>query len=143
LNEFFNLQMKTIMATRRSSTQQLHDLFRRVALTASYCSDLKSELEMSFGERSNGRHQVKDASEDVYQLAYELFKIRSTIQLARGRESVFKPVDILNHAVGDILFNSVERFNNSQFRDEDLEDATTAPIAEVDDILIDSDGSAA
>lgn len=144
LNEFFNLQMKTIMATRRSSTQKPHDLFRRVALTASYCSDLKSGLEMSFGEYSNGRHQVKDASEDVYRLAYELFKTRSVIQFTRGRESAFTPADLLNHAVGDILFNSVERFNASQFGDEDLEDATTAPIADLDVILgEDSDGSIA
>ena len=136
--------MKTIMATRRSSTQQLHDLFRRVALTASYCSDLKSVLETSFGVRSNGRHQVKDASEDVYRLAYELFKTRSVAKFTRGRESAFKPIDILNHAIGDPLFKKVEKFNDSQFGDKNLENATIAPIAELDDIQgEDSDGSAA
>lgn len=72
LNEFFNLQMKTLMATRRTSTQSPDALFRRVALTASYCLDLKSELDRLTGSFTNGRHQIKDASEDVYRLAYEL-----------------------------------------------------------------------
>jgi hypothetical protein len=144
LNEFFNLQMKTIMVARRSSTQQIHDLFRRLAMTAGYCSNLNSELEASFGEYSNRRHQVKDASEDVYRLAYELFKIRSVVKFAQGRDSAFKPADIMNRAVGDILFNSIEKFNASQFGDEDFEDAPTESIAELDDILDEfSDGSVA
>jgi hypothetical protein len=62
------------MATRRSSTQQLHKLFRRVA-----------RLEASFVEYSNRRHQVKDTGEDVYRLAYELFK-RCLVVMANGRE---------------------------------------------------------
>lgn len=127
--------MKTIMATRRSSTQQLHDLFRHVSLTASYCSDLKLGLEAAFGEYSNGRHQDKDASEDVYRLAYELFKTKSVSQFSRGRESAFKPADILHLGGGDVLFNSIERFNDSQFGDHDLDDTIATPIAELDDIL--------
>jgi hypothetical protein len=92
-------------------------------------------LEASFGEYSNRRHQVKDAGEDVYRLAYELFK-RCLVVMANGRESEFKPKGILNHAVGDILFNSIERFNASEFGDDDLDHATTVPIAELDDIPV-------
>lgn len=53
-------------------------------------------------------------------------------------------MDILNHAVGGMLFGSIARFNASQLRDEDLEDATIAPITKLDDILGKySNGSAA
>lgn len=142
LNEFFNLQMKTIMATRRSSNQKPDDLFRRVALTASYCTNLKSVLESSFGEYSNGRHQIKDASEDVYRLAYELFKTRSVRKYAKGRELAFKPVDIIHKAEAS-LADSIEKFNSSQYGDGYLDDtAPAAPISELDDIMgEDSDGS--
>jgi hypothetical protein len=140
LNEFFNLQMKDLMVTRRTSTQTPDALFRRVALTASYSSDLKSVLEDSFGEYSNGRHQIKDASEDVYRLAYELFKTRSVRKHATGRESAFKPADILNPA-SDVFFNSIAKFNTAQFTDEYIDDVPAAPIAELEDILgEDSDG---
>jgi hypothetical protein len=143
LNEFFNLQMKNIMATRRSSTQNLIDLFRRVALTASYCSELKSGLEMSFDGRSNGRHQVKDASEDVYRLAYHLSASRSVYNYSKGRDSGFKPLNIMSHIANE-LATKIEKFNASQFGDDDLDDATTVPIVVLDDILDeDSDGSEA
>lgn len=135
LNEFFNLHMRDLMATRRTSTQTPHDLFRRTALTASYCSDLKSELENSFGEYSNGRHHVKDASEDVFRLGYELFKTRSVRKHTTGRDSAFKPADILSLAAGGILFDSIEKFNESQFVDEVINDASAAPIAGLDDII--------
>jgi hypothetical protein len=135
LNEFFNLHMKNLMATRRTSTQTPDALFRRVALTASYCSDLKSELENSFGEYSNGRHQIKDASEDVYRLAYELFKTRSVRKHVTGRDSTFEPADILNLSVGKALSDSINKFNTSQFIDEVLNDAPAAPVAELDDII--------
>ena len=59
LNELFNLQMKTLMVNRRSSTQEVHLLFRRTALSAAYSTELKQSLESAFGEYSNNRHQNK------------------------------------------------------------------------------------
>ncbi|KAJ5733290.1 hypothetical protein N7533_013737 [Penicillium manginii] len=50
LNEFFNLHMKTPMATRRTSTIDITAMFRRTALTASYCTNLKEHRETTFGE---------------------------------------------------------------------------------------------
>lgn len=138
LNEFFNLQMKTLMTTRRSSNQTPHALFRRVALTASYCTDLQAGLEKTFGEYSNGRHQTKDASDDVHRLAYELFKTRSTRKMARGREWAIIPADILHID----LWEAVKRFNESWIGDEYINDSPAPPIAELDDIVgEDSDGS--
>jgi hypothetical protein len=136
LNEFFNLEMREIMATRRSSTQDLIDLFHRVALTASYCSELKSALEMSFGGCSNGRHQVKDASEDVYRLAFHLSASRSVYNYSNGRDSGFKPRNIMNHIANE-LATQIEKFNSSQFGDDDLDNTVTTPIAALDDILDD------
>jgi hypothetical protein len=48
LNEFFNLQMKTLLATRRTSTLGVTTLFQQTALTASYCTGLKEAIERAF-----------------------------------------------------------------------------------------------
>ena len=87
LNEFFNLQMKTLMATRRTSTLEVTPMFQRMALTASYCTELKAKLEAEFGEYSNGRHQVKDASMDVRNLAHEIAQSDSIQKHTNGRDS--------------------------------------------------------
>jgi hypothetical protein len=55
LNEFFNLQMKILMVTRRTSTLDITTMFQQMPLTASYCTELKARLEAGFGEYSNGR----------------------------------------------------------------------------------------
>jgi hypothetical protein len=41
LNEFFNLHMKALVATRRTSTQDIHTMFCQTALTASFNTSLK------------------------------------------------------------------------------------------------------
>jgi hypothetical protein len=56
LNEFFNLEMKTQLICRRTSTIGVTELFQRTALTSSYCTDLREAIENAFGEHSNGRH---------------------------------------------------------------------------------------
>ena len=95
LNEFFNLQMKELMATRRTSTIDITDLFRRTALTASYCTDLKVAIEAAFSEYTNARHQIKDASREVRYLAYQIAVSRSIMKHTRGQDSPFKPRDII------------------------------------------------
>lgn len=72
LNEFSNFEMKTLLATRRTSKKAIHSLFRQVALIASYCSDVIADLDFLTGSFRNSRDQTKDASEDVYRLAHEL-----------------------------------------------------------------------
>jgi hypothetical protein len=139
LNEFFNLQMKILMATRRASTIDTTELFRRTALTASYCNDLKVAIEAAFGEYSNGRHQIKDASREVRHLAYQIAASRSITKYSRGRSSSFQPKDILQQGI-KLLNSSVKRFNNKvidgQWADEDdLSNMTTTPIASLDDIV--------
>lgn len=133
LNEFFNLHMKNLMIDRRSSSQSPDQLFRQVALTSSYSTQLRSSWEDAFGKYSNGRHQAKDASEDVYRLAYELHAKNSVRQLARGRKTEFMPKDIVNLAVGDILYKNVEKFNEAQFADDDTDDlhASSADMLDV------------
>ncbi len=144
LNEFFNLQMKVLMATRRTSTLDTTELFRRTALTASYCTDLKVAIEATFGEYSNGRHQIKDASREVRHLAYQIAASRSITKHTRGRSSPFQPTDILQRGV-KLLNDGVKRFNRTVVQgwweeEEDLGNATTTPIAALDDIItIDDD----
>lgn len=139
LNEFFNLQMKVLMVTRRTSTIDTAELFRRTALTASYCTDLKVAIEAAFGEYSNARHQIKDASREVRHLAYQIAASRSITKYTRGRSSPFQPTDILQRGV-KLLNGSIKRFNNKvvdgRWEDEDdLSNVTTIPIASLDDIV--------
>ena len=132
LNEFFNLQMKELMATRRTSTIDTTELFRRTALTASYCTDLKVAMEAALGVHSNGRHQIKDASPEVRHLAYEIAASRSITKHPRGRSSPFQPDDILQRG-GNKLVDGVKKFNLGLV--ENLENATTTPISVLDDII--------
>ena len=139
LNEFFNLQMKTLMATRRTSTLDITTMFRRTALTASYCTDLKELLEATFGEYSNGRHQNKDASQDVRHLAYQISK--SIQKQPSGRTRGFQPCDILTETVGERLFKAVRNFNvllvKGQWAQEvDLSKMTSIPIAVLDELEV-------
>ena len=144
LNEFFNLQMKVLMATRRTSTIDTTELFRRTALTASYCNDLKVAIEAAFGEYSNSRHQIKDASQEVRHLAYQIAASQSITKHTNGRSSPFQPIDILQRGV-NLLNNGVKKFNHRVVEgrweeEEDLSNATTTSIAVLDDIVtIDDD----
>ena len=140
LNEFFNLQMKTLMATRRTSTLEVTPMFQQMALTASYCTELKARLEAEFGEYSNGRHQIKDASMDVRNLAHEISRSGSIQKHANGRDSQFKPIDILSRGMGDALSDGVDKFNQQMVYGgwqgvEDLEHLTSTPIAVLDDFV--------
>lgn len=144
LNEFFNLQMKTLMATRRTSTIDCAELFRRTALTGSYCTSLKIAIEATFGEYSNGRHQAKDASREVRHLAYQIAKSKSITKNPLGRKSPFQPEDILQHGVKR-LDAGVQRFNlqviEGELGDEDEDgQMTSTPIAALNNtVTIDSD----
>lgn len=111
LNEFFNLQMKILMATRCTSILDVTPMFQRIALTASYYTESKARLGAEFSKYSNGRHQVKDASMDVRNLVHEIARSDSIQKHTNGRESQFKPIDILSRGVGDTLSNRIEKFN--------------------------------
>jgi hypothetical protein len=143
LNEFFNLEMKVLMATRRTSTIDTAELFHRTALTASYCTDLKVATEAAFGEYSNGRHQIKDASREVRYLAYQIAASQSVTKHTRGRSSPFQPTDILQRGV-KLLNRGVKRFNHKvvegRWEEEEEDLGNTTPIAALDDfITIDDD----
>ena len=139
MNELLNLKLKTMMIFRRTSTQSPDALFRRAALTATYDADLQAVLEKVVGEHTNQRHRDKDASKDVYRLAYELYKTGSTKKADSGRDSGFKPVDILHKSIGDPLYEKIEKFNNSQCLDGYFDDSNTISIDDLVDIL-DEDG---
>jgi hypothetical protein len=110
LNEFLNLEMKTLLAARRTSTIDTPILLRRAAAAASYCTDLKVAMETTFGERTKGEHHTKDSSDDTRSLAYQLVKSKSIRKYQRGRSSDFQPADILNTGVRE-LPNMIKRFN--------------------------------
>lgn len=136
LNEFLNLKLKTLMISRRTSTESPDALFRRAALTSSYCAELQDVIEKLLGEHTNNRHQDKDASEDVYRLAYELYKTGSIKKVDTGRESLFNPIDIIDKSTGDHLDISIEKFNATKQSDEDLDNTNTISTDDLADILV-------
>lgn len=111
LNEFLNLQMKTIMSARRTSTEDLQTLFERTAQTNNYSSELREIMESTFGRYINGRHQVKAADNDIYSLAWQLYTTNSTRHKKTGRDHPFKPLDLNNKgALG--LQKQISQFND-------------------------------
>ena len=70
LNEFFNLQMKTLMMTWRISIINIVELFYCTALIMSYCNDLKIIIKAAFDEHNNDKHQIKNTSWEVCHLTY-------------------------------------------------------------------------
>jgi hypothetical protein len=144
LNEFFNLDMKILLATRRTSSLEITSLFQRTALTASYCTDLRSAIEKLFGEYTNGRHQAKDVSEDVRNLAWEIHNSKSIHKYIKGRESAFKPPDIVNRGRA-LLYKTVGQFNKQvaegQWTEEYelTEDITSTPIAAISEYVTQDD----
>jgi hypothetical protein len=143
LNEFFNLDMKTMLATRRTSTLNVTALFQSTALTASYCVDLRTHIEAAFGEYTNGRHQAKNASEDVRNLAFEINTSKSIRKYILGRDSDFKPPDILSRGES-LLPKGVNRFNKQvvlgQWSEEDdLTNMITTPIAAIEEYVTQDD----
>jgi hypothetical protein len=144
LNEFFNLHMKTLMVARKTSTINVVELFRKAALTASYNTDLKEAIEAAFGEHTNNRHQVKDATVEVRNLACTIAVSGSVTKHLDGRSSKFQPADILGQGF-KLLNNGVKKFNQrvveGQWEDEDdLSQATATHITAIEDIVtIDDD----
>ena len=137
LNEFFSLHMKTLVATRRTSTQDINTMLRQTALTASFNTSLKQLFEATFGEYSNGRHQQKDASEDVRHLAYQISK--SIQKRPTGRTEGFQPPDIISGSLRGKLLKAIENFNDlvvkGRWAEEvDLSGATSTPIAVLEEI---------
>ena len=96
-------------------------------------------MEAAFGEYSNGRHQAKDASREVRYLAYQIAASQSIMKHPLGRSSPFQPQNILQRGVAQ-LNNGVKRFNQRVVEgrweeEDDLGNATTTPIAVIDDII--------
>lgn len=115
LNEFLNLQMKIVMATRRTSTAEIRDIITRTALFANYCTDLCVILESQFGEVSNGRHKAKNAVYDVRGLAYYLYRNGSITTAKVPPLSHSIPPDIVRQGV-QTLAAAIKRFNDRTIR---------------------------
>lgn len=138
LNELFNLQMKLLMATRRTSSLSVTEIFQQAALTASYCTDLTVAMEHTFGRHVNTHYTDKDASEDVRNLAYKIAKSQSIHKYARGRDSEFHPPDVLGRGVRSVV-NGVKQFNKQVVEEEwtgeeDAYEITTTSLTEIEEL---------
>lgn len=139
LNEFMNLEMRNAMGYRRTSTQDLNELFRRTALTASFCTNLQAEIGHLSSRHTESAHTVTDASDDVYHLAYDLYASRSVTHFQRGRESKFKPADLVSRTISRRFDEKVSHFNSGNFDEAAMEGNETVPIHELDHIVGESD----
>jgi hypothetical protein len=139
LNEFLNLEMKRIMVSRRTSTQSLEDLFRRTALTASYCIELQSEIDYLSNRLVSSKHTSKQATLDIYGLAIRLYELQSLQQMEGGRDAEFIPKDLLAIAAGVLIRKKVDIFNQKQVADPALDEPTHTPIAILDEFTTDPD----
>lgn len=139
LNELLNLEFRSLVALRRTSTEEISELFRRAALGATYCTDLKVDFEATFGKYSNGRHQAKDASSEVRNLAFQTWRSKSISKQIQVRKGRFVPKDVLGQGSAN-LPKAVDRFNESVTQgsweeDEDLSFATPTNIEALDEYV--------
>ncbi|EED24646.1 conserved hypothetical protein [Talaromyces stipitatus ATCC 10500] len=111
LNEFLNLEMKRIMISRRTSTQSLEDLFRRTALTASYCIDLQNQIDYLSSRFVSSKHTPKESILDIYRLAIRLQELGSLQHMDSDRDAEFIPKDLIAAAVGNVIGGKVALFN--------------------------------
>jgi hypothetical protein len=139
LNEFLNLEMKRIMISRRTSTQSLEDLFRRTALTASYCIDLQNQIDYLSSRFVSSKHTPKESVLDIYRLATRLQELGSLQHMDGGRDAEFIPKDLIAAAVGNVIGAKVALFNQNQIADPTLTKPAHTPIATIDDFTADPD----
>src|SRR5438034_7505166 len=110
LNEFFNLQMKTLMMTQKISIISTAELFYHITLITSYYNDLKIIIKAAFNEHNNDKHQIKNASQEVCHLTYQIAVSQSIIKHSHEHISSFQSKNILEHEI-EMLSNNVRRFN--------------------------------
>lgn len=138
LNELLNLEFRSLVGLRRTSTINVSDLFRRAALGAGYCTDLKVGVEAAFGEHTDGRHQAKDASVAVRNLAHELHMGGSSVKQAQGRKASWVPKDILTEGSKKLL-RGVRNFNSkvvaNEWEEEEEPTGRPVPIGTLDEYI--------
>ena len=64
--------MKTFMITQKIFTIDCADLFCHIILIRSYCINLKIIMKAAFKKHSNDQHQIKNASQEMYYLTYQI-----------------------------------------------------------------------
>lgn len=116
LNEFTNYRLRLLMKSR-SSSEELKDLFRRMALSSSYTSIIKEGLEQLCGEFTNSTHQPKDVAEDIYQLAHHLHSEDIVRRIDSGRKCELKVANLIEKGLS-VIDERVNNFND-QFIDDD------------------------
>src|SRR5216117_3866587 len=117
LNEFFNLQMKILMMIQRISIIKIAELFHHITLIVSYYNDLKIVMKAAFDEHTNDKHHIKNASQEMHHLTYQIAKSRSIIKHSCEHSLSFQSKDILQHRY-EILKNDVKRFNHLIIEEE-------------------------
>lgn len=90
-----------------ASTQDLHDLFKRTALSATYATKLHTRIQYFTEQYINSRHTVRDAGIDIFRLGLYLVQSRSLYCFPNGRKSDCLPTDLRQKAVGTLLPDKV------------------------------------
>ncbi|KAI9845965.1 MAG: hypothetical protein M1837_004371 [Sclerophora amabilis] len=108
--ELHNSRMKEILKQRRTSSITLDYLFEYCSLNSAFFKGLEKHLKHLFGIHVNTRHTVKQAHEDINNLANH-FRDRS-MKPTSNRTSTLQVPDIMNKGLAAIR-TRVEKFNKS------------------------------
>jgi hypothetical protein len=95
--------MKQIMIARCTYTQDLHELFKRTALSATYATKLHTQIEYFTEQYINSCNTVTDFGIDTYRLGLYLAQSRSLYCFPNGRKSDCLTTDLIHKAVGTLL----------------------------------------
>ncbi|KAI9845730.1 MAG: hypothetical protein M1837_004563 [Sclerophora amabilis] len=108
--ELHNGRMKEILKQRRTSSITLDYLFEYCSLNSAFFKGLEKHLEHLFGIHVNTRHTVKQAHEDINNLANHFRD--GSMKPTSNRTSTLQVPDIMNKGLAAIR-TRVEKFNKS------------------------------
>lgn len=107
---------------------------------------MKAGIEPLAGEYSDNRHQMKDAKDDVYRLAYHLHVCDATTSKANGRTSDLRTPAFAAKRIASMA-EHIEKFNAMQYvveeeHPEDITGEQDGDSPNYDDCLADEDMAA-
>ena len=135
--------MKILMIIWRILTINITELFHHTALIMSYYNDLKIAIEAAFDEYNNDRHQIKNASQEICYLTYQITVLWSIIKCFCECILSFQSKNILECEI-KMLNNDVRRFNQIIIKEkwkkkENLENVITTLIVALNNVIIIND----
>ena len=99
-------------------------------------------MKAAFEKHNNDWHQIKNASQKMYYLTYQIIESQSIIKHSDKWYSLFQSKNIVWWEV-ELLNNEIKRFNDKIIKEKwknenDFDNTTITSIAVLDDTVIDN-----